>query len=92
MTDTTPWGRVFLLFMAGVVAAFLIGKAPVALPLLRADLGLSVFQAGLVISLFSIVAACGAAMFGAFSDRFGHRKIAILGLLLAASSSVAILR
>ena len=70
MSDTTPWGRVFLLFLAGVVAAFLIGKAPVALPLLRADLGLTVFQAGMVVSLFSVVAACGAAMFGAFADRF----------------------
>ncbi len=89
MSDTTPWGRVFLLFLAGVVVAFLIGKAPVALPLLRADLGLSILQAGMVVSLFSIVAAGGAAMFGAFSDRFGHRKVALLGLLLAAASSVA---
>ncbi len=83
MSDRTPWGLVFALFFCGVIAAFLIGKVPVALPVLRAELGLSVFQAGLLVSLFSLIAAACAAVFGNLADRNGHRRVAVTGLLLA---------
>ena len=87
--SSTAWNRIFTLFMTGVAGAFLVGKAPAALPALRTDLGLSLFQAGLVISMFSIVAALGGAMFGVLADRFGHKRAALVGLCLAMAGSVA---
>lgn len=83
MPERTPWGLVFSLFLCGVVAAFLIGKAPIALPVLRAEMGLSVVQAGLLVSLFSLIAAASAALFGALADRWGQQRVASAGLLLA---------
>jgi MFS family permease len=89
MSKSTPWFRVFLLFLVGATAAFLVGKAPVALPMLRAELKLSLFQAGLLISIFSLVAAAFGAVFGAVADRYGQRRVAASGLIIAAAASAA---
>ncbi|MEM7430162.1 MAG: MFS transporter [Pseudomonadota bacterium] len=89
MPDRTPWRLVFALFSCGVIAAFLIGKVPVALPVLRSSLGLSVVEAGLLVSLFSLVAAASAALFGAFADRRGQRRTAVAGLVLAGAAGLA---
>ena len=85
--QTTSWSRVTAVFLVGVSVAFLIGKVPAALPLLRAELGLSLFQAGLVVSMFTIVTAVTGILFGAFADRFGHVRIAAIGLCFAGASS-----
>jgi MFS family permease len=76
-------------FLTGVAAAFLVGKAPAALPVLRAELNLSLFQAGLVVSMFSLVAAMAGILFGALSDKWGQLRLAIAGLVLAAAAGTA---
>jgi MFS transporter, CP family, cyanate transporter len=86
---STPWPRIWALFATGVAAAFLVGKAPAALPVLRTELELSLFQAGLVVSMFSLVAAATGLMFGALSDRFGQLRLAVAGLAVAGVAGVA---
>ncbi|MEM9472957.1 MAG: MFS transporter [Pseudomonadota bacterium] len=83
------WPRIWAVFLTGVAAAFLVGKAPAALPVLRAELNLSLFQAGLVVSMFSLVAAVAGLLFGALSDRWGQLRLAMTGLVLAAAAGVA---
>ncbi len=83
------WPRIWAVFLTGVAAAFLVGKAPAALPVLRAELNLSLFQAGLVVSMFSLVAAVAGILFGALSDRWGQLRLAIVGLVLAAAAGAA---
>ncbi|MEE4236538.1 MAG: MFS transporter [Anderseniella sp.] len=83
------WLRIWAVFLTGVAAAFLVGKAPAALPVLREELSLSLFQAGLVVSMFSLVAAATGLMFGALSDRFGQLRLAVAGLLVAAIAGAA---
>jgi MFS family permease len=57
-----------------------------ALPVLRGELELSLFQAGLVVSMFSLVAAITGCFFGALSDRFGQLRLAIIGLVAASAA------
>jgi MFS family permease len=85
----SAWLRIWAVFLTGVAAAFLVGKAPAALPVLREELSLSLFQAGLVVSMFSLVAAATGLMFGALSDRFGQLRLAVAGLLVAAIAGAA---
>lgn len=85
----TSWPRIWAIFITGVAAAFLVGKAPAALPVLREELGLTLFEAGLVVSMFSMVAAVTGLMFGALSDRFGQLRLTVAGLAVAAAAGVA---
>ena len=85
----TPWGRVWTVFGAGIAVAFLVGKAPAALPVLRPDLGLSLFEAGLVVSMFSLVAAMAGVLFGLVSDHFGRLRVALAGFALAIAAGLA---
>ena len=71
------------MFAAGVAAAFLVGKAPAALPALRDDLSLSLFEAGLVVSTFSFIAAIGGVFFGSLTDGLGQRRVALIGIFVA---------
>jgi MFS family permease len=84
---STDWGRVFLFFAAGVVAAFQVGKAPPVLPLLRIELGLSLVMAGWVLSATSILGAFTAPGVGAISDWLGHRRMMSFGLACSALGS-----
>jgi len=88
MPGQTHWAWVFGLFLIGVAAASLLGKVPIALPLLRQELELSHFQAGLMVSVFSLVSGTGGAAFGAICDRYGHRRMALVGLLVAGIASL----
>ena len=87
--NTDQWPRIWAVFLTGVAAAFLVGKAPAALPVLRAELNLSLFQAGLVVSMFSLVAAVAGILFGALSDKWGQLRLAFVGLVLAAAAGAA---
>ena len=84
---STDWGRVFLFFAAGVVAAFQVGKAPPVLPLLRIEMGLSLVMAGWVLSATSILGAFTAPGVGAISDWLGHRRMMSFGLACSALGS-----
>jgi MFS family permease len=80
---------VLALVGAGVVAAFHIGKAPAALPALRAELGLSLAASAWVISAFNVLGVATGMALGALADRLGHRRVVLAGLALLAAAGAA---
>jgi len=82
--NETHWPRVWIAFLAGCIGAFQIGKTFASLPQVIVELELSLFQAGLVLSLFSLIAAIAGAGFGLLSDRIGHLRTALAGLVVSA--------
>ena len=87
--SVTRWDAIGLILFAGAVGAAQIGKLPGALPAIRAELGIGLVVAGLVISAIVAVGAVGGMAAGAISDRFGHRRIALAGTALMAVGSLA---
>ena len=84
----TPWDLVGLLVLAGMVAAFHVGKAPPALPSIRADLGASLGQAGWLLSIVNLVTACGGMAIALTADRLGHRRLILFGTAVALLTSL----
>lgn len=66
-----------------------VGKVPLALPLLRQELGLSLVQAGWVQSALNTVAVTLATVIGLQVGRFGALRLVLAGLLLGAAASLA---
>jgi MFS family permease len=81
----TRWSAVLAALFAGVVGGFAFGKMSPALPLLKEEFGLSLIEAGWLVSAFNALAATGAIFFGAFADRFGALRFCIAGVLLTAA-------
>ena len=84
----TRWGVVLLAVTAGIVIAFQMGKMPASIPTLQRELGLSLVDAGWSVSLIYAFAAVTGLTAGAVADRFGARRIAVFGLLMAAAGSL----
>lgn len=76
----SDWPVVALAILAGITAAAHIGKVPPSLPLLRDELGLSIVQAGWVVSMIAAMAMASGMVAGMVADRIGHRKLMIIGL------------
>lgn len=72
-----------------MVAAVHMGKAPPALPALRAEIGLSLVGAGWVVSLFNVTGGVLGLVAGTFGDRFGSRRVVVYGLVALACGSLA---
>ena len=71
-----------------MVAAFHVGKVPPALPSIRDGLGASLGQAGWLLSTVNLISALGGMAFALSADRFGHRRLVILGTTLCLVASV----
>ena len=84
----TRWPAVLAALLAGIVGACAFGKMSAALPLLKAEFGLSLIQAGWLVSAFNAIAATGAIVFGTFADRFGALRFCVAGLVLIGAGSV----
>ena len=69
-----------MIAVAGIVAAFQIGKLPAALPSLRAELDLSLVEAGWIISALAAVGVATGMIWGFVADRFGHRRMLLSGM------------
>jgi MFS family permease len=78
-----------LLFLIGVTVSLQIGKVPGQLPAIESELGLSLFNVGLIVSIFSLIAAFGGIFIGAVSDRFGSLRLVVAGLALGGAASFA---
>nr|WP_228114235.1 MFS transporter [Stenotrophomonas sp. MYb238] len=72
---------------AGIVSAFQVGKVPVALQSLRADLGVDLGAVSWVLSAFALVGALTSLLIGAVSDRLQARRAVIAGLAVQAAGS-----
>ena len=73
-----------LVILAGVVAALHIGKLPPAIPVLRDALGLTLVQAGFLLSLVQLAGMTLGVVFGVVADTLGSRLSMTLGLVLLA--------
>jgi len=85
--NQSSWPRIWVAFIAGCIAAFQLGKTFASLALIIDELGLSLVQAGLILSLFSLIAAFAGAGFGLLSDRIGHVGMAVTGLAVSAGGA-----
>ena len=92
-TAAQPWvGRVppaFIVIIAGMVAALHIGKIPPAIPVLRDALGVSLVEAGFLLSMVQMAGMLGGVFIGLAADGFGLRRSMLLGQLVLASASLA---
>jgi DHA1 family inner membrane transport protein len=84
----TPWPLVGLLVAAGVVAALHVGKMPPSVPSIRLELDASLRQAGWLLSTINLVTALGGMAIALTADRFGHRRLVLLGTGLCAVASL----
>jgi MFS family permease len=84
----TRWSVVVLAVAAGMIAAAFVGKAPPALPAMRAELGLGLVAAGWVVSIFSAMGMVGGMVAGLFADFFGHRRLLVAGLAAMVAGGV----
>ena len=85
--QTSDWLKIWVAFFAGCIGAFQLGKTFASLALIIDELDLSLVQAGLILSLFSLIAAFAGAGLGLLSDRIGHLRIALTGLAVSACGS-----
>jgi MFS family permease len=70
---STRWAHVLVVVIVGALAACQIGKVAPSLPVLRADLDISMFGAGWIASVYPGTAVLLGLLGGALADRFGHR-------------------
>jgi MFS family permease len=83
----TRWAYIVLLLFAGICAAAQVGKVPPAIPVLRDDLHFGLVAAGWVISMFSVIGALSGAALGSITDRFGGRRVTVIGFVVMATAS-----
>lgn len=81
--------RSLLVVVAGVTAAIHIAKLPPALPALHEALGISLVQAGFLISMSQLAAMVLGLAVGLAADALGLRRVMVTGLALTTVASVA---
>jgi MFS family permease len=84
----TEWRIVAFAVAAGIVGAFQIGKAAMALPALRADLGLGLAAAGWVLAIFNLIGAVAGMALGTIIGRWGDRRTLLWGLAIIGASGL----
>lgn len=89
MTPARPGAAWLWVLVAGVAAALHVGKLAPALALLQAELGLTLFAAGVLLSAVQVAGMLGALALGALADTVGPRRSLISGLVLLALASGA---
>ncbi|MFQ5562158.1 MAG: CynX/NimT family MFS transporter [Parvularculaceae bacterium] len=82
--DATPWARIALIYLCGVMSALNVGKMPPALPALQTDFTLSLIEAGVAVSAFNIIGALLGFAAGALADRLGAKRMITTGLIATA--------
>lgn len=78
-----------LVVLAGVAAAMHVAKLSTALPVLRDALGVSLVQAGFLLSLVQLAGMLLGALVGLAADGLGLRRTLVAGLLLLSLASIA---
>ncbi|MBU3953919.1 MAG: MFS transporter [Proteobacteria bacterium] len=72
---------------AGILSAFQVGKVPPVLQDIRADLCISLFHAGWVLSAFNLIGLVLGTAAGAIADALGHRRLMLFGIGLQIAGS-----
>ncbi len=76
-----------IVYAVGVTCALHIGKLPVAIPVLRDALHLTLVQAGFLLSLVQLAGMTLGLVVGLTADRLGPRRVMLVGLVLLALGS-----
>jgi len=74
---------------AGVATALHLGKLPPAVPVLQGELGMTLVQAGWLLSLVQFAAMCLGLVIGMVADGFGPKRSMVLGLTVLSGAGVA---
>lgn len=85
----TRWLSVALIIGVGVLGAFQVGKASIALTSVRHDLDMGLVPGSWLLSMFGLVGATLGLAVGALGGSVGFRTTCIAGVLLAAAASGA---
>ena len=80
----TRWPAVWAVFAGGLVCGAYIGKVPPALPLQRAELGLTLVESGFIATTFNVIGMLVGMFVGVLCDRYGHKRLGISGLVVIA--------
>ena len=82
-TQAVSW----VVIVAGMTAALHVGKLPPALPVLGESLGITLVQAGFLLSLVQLAGMSLGVLVGLSADGFGLRRSMIMGLGLLTLAS-----
>ncbi len=77
----------WLVVLAGGVAALQVGKLPPALPVLQAELSLTLVQSGFLLSMVQLAGMSLAVFMGLLADGMGLKRSMVRGLCLLALAS-----
>lgn len=80
---------VWVVLVTGVCAAMIIGKLPPAVPALQQELGVTLVQAGFLLSLVQVASLSLGLFLGLASERLGLRRSMLAGLALMSLASFA---
>lgn len=84
MQERTDWLQVTLIIVAGIIGAFQIGKVAIAIPILREDLGLSLFAISWIAGSYAALGVVGGIAAGFVFSSFPLRYVIAFGLGLIA--------
>jgi MFS transporter, DHA1 family, tetracycline resistance protein len=89
-TERSAGGRVLALVLVAVLVTYTAQQllTPVLAPLSR-EVGLTEFQLGLVVTVAAVVFTLASLGWGRVADRWGHRRVLLTGLVLAAAGMAA---
>lgn len=76
-----------VVILSGVVAALHIGKLPPAIPVLQAELGMTLVEAGFLLSMVQMAGMLVGVLVGLAADGFGLRRSLLCGLGLLTAGS-----
>lgn len=79
----TDWRAVLAAALCGVAVAMNVGKVPIAMAALRADLGLSLVAAGWVSSMINTLGVTTGLFFGLLGARVGALRMCFFGLFVS---------
>ena len=82
MTKRISIAPEWVVLFAGIIAAFHIGKLAPAIPVLQAEMGISLVEAGLLLSLVQFVGMSSGVFWGFAVGRIGLRRAVLIGLSL----------
>jgi MFS family permease len=75
-------------FGAGLICGAYMTKVAPALPLQRAELGLSLVESGFIATMFNVMGGLVGMLAGMLCDRYGHRRLGLAGLAILALSGL----
>jgi MFS family permease len=87
---TTPWSKIALVYLAGIVSALQLGVIAPIVPLLQHDLDLSLPFVGAILSCVTLISVLFGTVAGTWTNRFGLVRAAGWGLaLMTAAAALA---